>query len=157
MQPYNQVVILNSGRKVDLSPWKIGEPQETLFYMPPYWAGPMSIVDCGRPSRGESLEGLRQESIPKIKEKYANYLICDDYLSEGDTMEIAAIRLMEAGANPELIWVYLTNAKDHWGDRPILDSLVAFHKLLKGKDRFNKNMLQNVFGIVTPCLKDYLI
>jgi hypothetical protein len=155
MQPYNQIIILNSGRKVDLSPWGIGTPQENLFYMPPYWVGPDAYSNCIRKSRGDQ-SGLREESIPEIKNVHENYLICDDYFSEGCTIELAAIRLLEAGINPERIWIFLNEANLHWKDKPRLDTLVALHKYLRTVQRLNRNLVTSL-GVERPSFEDYLI
>jgi len=156
MQPYIQVNVMTSGAKINLQGLGIGSPEKTLFYTPPYWVGPESVRLCQIAEEGEDIKRFRKEVIPSLKEPYGNYLVCDDYLSEGDTMEIATIRLLEAGVNPESIWVFLKKANRHKTKSPLLDSLLALNLRLKETFR-SRRMLVECTGLSPPRLETFLM
>jgi len=101
-------------------------PSSRVYYVPPPWVGaefsPHFIAVYGRDDRPDK---WREETIPQIK-PMEKYLLCDDYSSDGETLEIAIIRLMESGVNPDYIWC-LTHANFEMKKGPVLDRSLAWH------------------------------
>ncbi len=124
-------------------------PEGRINYTPPPWAGvEYSAYFMGAYGQGKP-EKAREEIIPVIN-PLEKYLICDDYSNDGETFEVAIIRLVERGVKLENIWCI-----SRGGNKDLKAILLG-----KGLDWHNYRLEQNGFmrkilgelGFVFPSL-----
>jgi hypothetical protein len=123
-------------------------PQARLKYIPPAWIGvrylDQIIADFPREPRG-----VRIESIPQVIPS-GNFLVCDTYANEGETMEIAMLRLVEQGIESRTIWGLTTETAER-RHIPTLETALewCFYR------RRQRNLMRRVMrdlGITLPSL-----
>jgi hypothetical protein len=123
-------------------------PKDRIKYTPPSWVGaensPYFMASCKRPEKPIK---TREERIPEINSK-ERYLICDDYSNDGETFEIAIIRLMEAGVKLENIWgITQEGNKEHKGI--VLNKGIDWHEYRLKREGITRLVLENL-GFTYP-------
>ena len=103
-------------------------PQQRIKYIPPSWVGVRYFSEFVENYKNKDiLEIPRKEEIPVIN-PFAKYLICDDYIDEGNTMEIAMERLLKAGVKQKNIWGIIRERGD---PLIILDNCLGFYRSIR--------------------------
>lgn len=102
-------------------------PASRIEYTPPAWVGaeymPLFSASYGRKA---IYEKTRDEKIPRLP-LLRNYLICDDYVSDGETLEIAMLRFVERGIKMKNIWCISYRGTAKQSEIVLLDNGLAWH------------------------------
>jgi len=126
-------------------------PKKRVNYTPPPWVGVnYSVHFVAAYGRNVKPTKSREEIIPKINPS-SKYLICDDYSAGGNTLEIAAIRLVEHGVKIDNIWGITQKGNSEIKDRVVLDRAIEWHNYQKRSPHMRKAMLEDL-GFVHPSL-----
>lgn len=81
-------------------------PKVKVEYTPPSWAGATYSVDFALSyQRDINPRKWRDESVPEIDSR-DKYLVCDDYVSSGETFANAISALVKKGVDVRNIWCF---------------------------------------------------
>lgn len=127
-------------------------PTKRVEYTPPPWAGadymPYFLGAYGKLDVKPKIS--REEIIPQL-DALDKYLICDDYVSNGETFEIAMIRLTDQGVGLENIWC-LSNDGFEQQNFASLDKAIKWHEYRVKRKSPYRMMLRNL-GFEFPSLE----
>ncbi|MBW2973940.1 hypothetical protein KY346_06145 [Candidatus Woesearchaeota archaeon] len=127
-------------------------PNSRIAYTPPSWTGaeysPSFISVYGT---DEKPEEWREEIVPDIVSS-ERYLICDDYSDEGETFEIAMIRLVQQGVKLEDIWCISRDGNSDIEKKIVLDTAFEWHQYRKKRKGLTRIILEEL-GFEFPSLK----
>lgn len=110
MQDYTAVIVQTERKPLQFSDDffmqnGLAVPRKKVPYTAPAFVGARYHPDfVARYRKGKNPPlNIRPEIIPEV-DGDEKYLICDDYCSHGDTLEIAMLRLLERGVDFDRIW-----------------------------------------------------
>lgn len=141
-EPFSRDFFIENGLSV---------PVCKIYYTPPSWVGAEyspSFVSVQGTNRKPKKS--REEVIPKIKPD-DKYLICDDYSNEGETFEIAMLRLVQNGVDIDNIWAISRNGNAEITKRIILDKGREWHKYRLRRNGTTRLMMKEL-GFQFPSL-----
>ncbi len=136
-------------------------PQERVKYTPPPWTGVEHLnnffAEYNYPVKTWK---TREEIIPFI-DSFGKYLICDDYISSGETIEVAMIALTTRGVRLENIWgISQQGSNDNYKNGnyencefPNLDKGIEWHNYKMRNLRLTVRLPLEEMGFVFPSLK----
>jgi hypothetical protein len=154
MNPYNAMIIQTEHYPFSENFFfknKLVLPNKRVAYTPPMWAGVEYMPYFIPMYEGkEKPERWREEKIATIN-SLEKYLICDDYSNEGETFEIAMIRLVEKGVKLEDIWCITQKGNKEMKGDIILDKGIEWHNYFIRQDGFIRKILKE-YGIIVPSL-----
>lgn len=101
-------------------------PNKIINYTPPAWVGVeyMDIV-LDAVCNNKKPKKWREEIMPDLDSE--KYLICDDACGEGNTFEIAMVRLVERDIRLENIWCIAQEGNREQRE-PLLEKGIEWHK-----------------------------
>jgi hypothetical protein len=129
---------------------KLNLPAKRLSYIPPAWAGAEFSAEFVASYRKNSPEKTREEIIPENIEQ-GNYLICDDFVNDGETFEIAFVRLVEGGIKLENIWAVSARGTSRQTGIALLDTAKKWHEYFISRTSLNRKILETL-GLNLPRL-----
>ena len=122
-----------------------------VYYTPPSWVGvEYSPSFCSVLVTDKKPKKSREEVIPEIKPS-DKYLICDDYSNEGETFEIAMLRLVQNGVNIDNIWAISRDGNSEMTKRIVLDKGREWHKYRLRRNGTTRLMMKEL-GFQFPSL-----
>ena len=124
-------------------------PDGRINYTPPAWVGVEYSAYFMGAYGGEKPEKWREEKIPEIN-PFEKYLICDDYSNEGETFEVAMMRLVEKGVKLDNIWC-ISRGGNKEIKAIILDKGTEWHKYRLRQKNLIRMTLENL-GFAFPSL-----
>jgi len=128
-------------------------PIKRILYTPPVWTGIEYMnMTLDFLLHNKKPQKWRAEVIPALDSE--KYLICDDACGEGNTFEVAMVRLAENGIRLENIWCI--SQEGCRGQRePLLDKGHEWHKYHIKEGRLYARLLEST-GFDFPSLETFL-
>jgi hypothetical protein len=131
----------------------LNTPEDRVNYVPPPWAGaafsPSFFSVYGR---DEKPRRWREEMIPEINQS-KKYLICDDYSANGQTLDIAIIRLVQQGVKIEDIWGITIKGNTEIKNKVVLEKGIEWRNYRKRQICPTRVALEEL-GFVFPSLEE---
>gem|GEM_PF-4855483 len=141
-KPFSRAFFVENGLSV---------PVRKIYYTPPPWVGAEYTASfISHYNKDKKPKKWREEVIPGINSN-DKYLICDDYANDGETFEIAILRLVRNGVKIENIWALSRGGNAEIAEKIILDKGIEWHNYRLRRNGTTR-MMMNELGFKLPSI-----